>query len=341
MGKVAAARKLAAAAAYGGGGLGLLGGSVYGVLRAEAGLARRTIGTADGEPPNPTGWYGAGRPGPAVKIALLGDSSAAGYGVDHVEDTTGARIAASVSAAVHRRVYLGSFAVVGAQTRDLDAQLTRALAIEPHVAIIMIGANDVTHGRRPAESVRLLRAAVQRLRKADVEVVVGTCPDLGTIEPLAPPLKQVARKMSRRLAAAQAITVVEAGGRTVSLASILGREFTQLPGLLFGPDRFHPSAAGYSRLASVLVSPTLAALGALPEEERAPEAARGEGLLPIAHAAVAAAKTPGTEIEPQESTPGGVPWGRFVQLRHRRSRTSAPESPSDAPSDSESADATT
>ncbi len=39
---------------------------------------------AEGEPPKPTGWYGHGRPGPALKVVLLGDSSAAGYGVDNV-----------------------------------------------------------------------------------------------------------------------------------------------------------------------------------------------------------------------------------------------------------------
>lgn len=337
MGKVAAARKLAAAAAFGGGGLSLLGGSLYGVLRTEAMMARRAIGNADGEPPDPTGWYGTGRPGPALKIALLGDSGAAGYGVTRVEDTPGARIGSGVADAADRRVYLMSTCKVGAQTRDLHGQITRALAIEPHVAILVIGGNDVTHGRRPAESVRLLRDAVRRFREAGVEVVVGTCPDLGTVEPLAPPLKQVARTLSRRLAAAQSIAVVEAGGRTVSLADILGPEFKQLPSLLFGPDRFHPSAAGYARLASVMVPPALASLGVLPAAEDAPEPARGEGILPIAHAAVAAARNPGTEIEPQPATAGGVPWGRFVQLRRRRRQ---PEVEVEAPVTSEDEPAT-
>ena len=86
MGKAGAARKLASAAVYGGGGLSLLGGALYGLLTAEAQLARRAIGvTGDARPPDATGWYGRGRPGPAVKIALLGDSSAAGYGCDRVE----------------------------------------------------------------------------------------------------------------------------------------------------------------------------------------------------------------------------------------------------------------
>src|SRR4051812_50104340 len=91
MGKAAAARKLASAAAFGGGGLSVLGAGLYGVLRGEAMLARRVIGNAGDEPPpDSTGWYGRGRPGPAIKVALLGDSSAAGDGVERLREAPGA-----------------------------------------------------------------------------------------------------------------------------------------------------------------------------------------------------------------------------------------------------------
>ena len=333
VGRAAAARKLAAAAAYGGGGLSLAGASLYGVLRAEALLARRAIGNAVGQPPQPTGWYGHGRPGPALKVALLGDSSAAGYGVETVQDTPGAHLASGLAEGAERRVYLRSVAFVGAQTRDLAKQIDEALKVEPHVAVILVGANDVTHARRPSESVRLLSEGVRRLRDAGVEVVVGTCPDLGTVEPIAPPLKQVARHWSRRLAAAQTIAVVEAGGRTVSLGSILGPEFAATPKVLFGPDRFHPSAAGYSSLASVLLPSVLAAVGVIPYEELAPEAARGETVLPISEAAIEAIKIPGTEIGGTVvggSTRGAR--GRWVQLRRRRRQ---PEADIETPAPSE------
>ena len=55
--------------------------------------------------------------------------------------------------------------------------------------------------------------------------MVGTCPDLGTIRPIAQPLRAYARRLSRELAAAQTIAVVAAGGRTVSLGDLLGPEF--------------------------------------------------------------------------------------------------------------------
>jgi lysophospholipase L1-like esterase len=332
VGKAGAARKLAAAAAFGGGGLSVVGASVYGVLRAEAVLARRQIGNAEGEPPGATGWYGKGRRGPAIKMVLLGDSSAAGYGVDSVQETPGAHLASGLAEGANRRVYLRSVAFVGAQTRDLSRQIDKALSIEPQVAVIMVGANDVTHTRRPSESVRLLEAAVRRLREAGAEVVVGTCPDLGTIEPIAPPLRQVARVWSRRLAAAQTIATVEAGGRTVSLGSVLGAEFASTP-TFFGPDRFHPSADGYSTLAAVLLPSVLAAVGVIPFEDLVPEAHRGEAILPISQAAVEAARTPGTEIDGTAiagATRGTR--GRWVQLRRRRRQ---PESDVETPQSTE------
>ena len=333
MGKAAAARKLASAAAYGGGGLSVLGGTLYGVLAVEAKWARRIIGETREDPPDPTGWYGRGRPGPAIKVALLGDSSAAGYGVERVEETPGALLASGVAERADRRVYLREFAVVGARSADLDGQVDRTLPIEPDVAVILIGANDVTHMVPPARSVGHLADAVRRLREAGVAVLVGTCPDLGTIKPIAPPLKQLARAWSRRMAAAQTIAVIEGGGRTVSLGSVLGPEFAAAPALLFGPDQFHPSAAGYRSLVAVLLPSTLAALGLIEDDEAEPEAVRGEGVLPITTAALQAVNVPGTELDGTEvaGRTRGV-RGLWVELRHRRRQ---PQPEGEAPQEDE------
>lgn len=341
MGKAAAARRLASAAVYGGGGLSAVGVGLYGVLVAEAKLARKIIGGPLDDPvPDATGWYGRGRPGPAVRIALFGDSSACGYGVDRVEETPGALLASGVAEQGDRRVYLRTFCKVGAVSADLAGQIDRALPIEPHVAVILIGANDVTHVTRPSESVRHLLEGVRRLHDAGIEVVVGTCPDLGTIKPIAPPLKQVARAWSRRLAAAQTMSVVEEGGRTISLGSILGPEFDAAPALLFGPDQFHPSAEGYRALSRVLLPTVLAALGLAPDDEDDLETHRGEGVMPIARAALQAVREPGTELGGTEvgGNRAGV-RGRWVELRRRRRR---PQSEPQAPQSSEHApDATT
>ncbi|MFC6694994.1 SGNH/GDSL hydrolase family protein [Nocardioides daphniae] len=333
MSKASAARRLASAAAYGGRGLSVVGAALYGVLVAEALAARKMIGRATKPVYDATGFYGRGRPGPPIQIALLGDSAAIGYGVDRVEHTPGAYWASGMATAADRRVHLRSFPVVGAQSSDLRIQVDQVLEGPCDVAMILIGPNDVTHMVRPAASVRHLAEAVRRLRQAGVEVVVGTCPDLGTIRPILPPLRQVARHWSRRLAAAQAIVALDEGARTVSLGDILGPEFEAAPAELFGPDKFHPFPEGYHACADVLLPTTLAAVGLVEPDELLPAAQRGEGVRPTAAAAVEAADRAGTELDPLDLTSNRrAIRGRWVELRHRR-HPHTPEAETPSPID--------
>jgi hypothetical protein len=175
----------------------------------------------------------------------------------------------------------------------------------------MIGANDVTHRIPATQSVRCLATAVRRLRTAGAEVVVGTCPDLGTIEPVYQPLRWLARRVSRQLAAAQTIGSVEQGGRTVSLGDLLGPEFEANPRELFGPDNYHPSAEGYATAAMAVLPTLCAVLGLWPESDRL-DGARREDMLPVAKAASQAAREAGTEV-----TGARAPW---ALLKHRRRR---------------------
>jgi lysophospholipase L1-like esterase len=318
--KARVARRIAMAAAYGGGGLGVLSAGAFGLIRAEAALARRAIGEPTGEPMNADGVYGAVHSGEPMRLVMLGDSSACGLGVEHTHQTPGAMLAAGLSECADRPVQLTGVAVVGARSSDLSAQVESIADTAPDVAVIMIGANDVTHRVRPPVAVRHLDHAVSRLHELGAEVVVGTCPDLGTVEPVPQPLRWIARRASRQLAAAQTIAVVEAGGRTVSLGDILGPEFAASPSEMFGPDRFHPSVAGYASAAAAMLPSVCAALDVWfgGEAERAPDLTRGEGVRPISLAAAEAADEPGTEVAAAQV--GGRdrgPRGRWALLRRR------------------------
>jgi len=325
--RLGVAKRVAAAAALSGGGIGVLTGGAIGLIVAEAKLARRAIGPAKGDPPRADGVYGAWYAAPGVdviRIAVLGDSSAAGYGVTESARTPGAMLASGLAEAAGTPVRLHNVAKVGGQSSDLGWQLERVLTggpdgRAPDVAMIMIGANDVTHRVKVAESVRFLGDAVRRLRAAGTEVVVGTCPDLGTIRPVAQPLRRLARRWSRQLAAAQTVEVVSAGGRTVSLGSLLGPEFDARPEDMFGPDRFHPSAEGYAAAAMALLPSIAAAIGRWPDAETGEpdtlEPARGEARMPLARAAVLAARHGGTEVGREVGSAARAGWGI---LRHRR-----------------------
>ena len=147
------ARRIAAAAAYGGGGIGLIGVGFAGLLLTEAKLAEMQLNTLHGEPPRADGLYGqdfAGEDARPLRMAVLGDSTAAGFGVDRGRDTPGALLAGGIAAMAEQPVRLTVVAVNGAASDDLERQLVTVLEIEPEldIALVMIGANDVTQRDR-------------------------------------------------------------------------------------------------------------------------------------------------------------------------------------------------
>ncbi len=310
-----AARRIATAAALGGGGLTALGATAYGLLIAESLVARKVIGRPHGmDGPSADGTYGdfSGEP---IRMVMLGDSTSVGLGVRDPAKTPGVLLAGGLAEVAERPVRLDVFGRSGAPSAHLGEQVDRALRVRPEIAVIFIGANDVTTQTPPAVAVRHLQKAVRRLREAGAEVVVGTCPDLGTVQPLAQPLRWVMRRWSRQLAAAQTVAVVEAGGRTVAFADILGPEFSTNPDEMFGPDRFHPSDRGYAQAAYAVLPSVCAALALWPE----PRPARGDGLQPIYLAAATAAEEPGTEVTATRVAGRATgPYGKWVTLFRRR-----------------------
>ena len=252
--------------------------------------------------------------GAPLRLMLLGDALALGVGVDTAEQTLGGQLIRMLSDA-GANVTLSSVAVAGARSADLATQVARAqLGTKPDVAVILVGTNDATHLVRPGEAAAHLATAVRRLRDGGTSVVVGTCPDLGTVRPIAQPLRWVTRRWSRRLAAAQTVAVVAEGGRTVAFADLLGPHFENFPGEMFGPDRYHPSARGYLHAAYAVLPSVCAALGLWPE----PEPGRGDGSQPIHLAAAIAAEESGTEVTATRvdgRTAG--PRGRWARLLRR------------------------
>jgi lysophospholipase L1-like esterase len=288
----------------------------YAFLAGEAMLARRTINVTDERPPVPDGVYGDDLPGRTIRCLVLGDSAAVGYGVLRADDTPAAMLGIGLAHVMDAPVDVHSFAVVGAQSSDLMGQIDLAMEVEPEpdLAVIIVGANDVTHGVRPTVAAAILGKAVQRLTDAGCEVVVGTCPDLGSVRPILQPLRAMARYWSRSIAREQTIAVVSAGGRAVSLGDLLGTLFNEKYEIMFGADRFHPSETGYANMVSVLVP---AAAASLRERERAHAYASYAGpprdLMPVADAAAEAAQHPGTQVVQEQGQNGR--WATVLRRR--------------------------
>lgn len=289
----------------------------YGFLVGEALLARKAIGTSDERPPSPDGIYGDDLPGTPIRLLVIGDSAAVGYGMTRADATPSAMLGIGLAHVMDAPVEIRCMAVVGAQTSDLMGQIDEVEGWDPHVAVIVVGTNDVTHQVPPRTSARLLADVVRRLVAADCEVVVGTTPDLGSVRPIMQPLRAVARQWSRNLARRQTIALVEAGGRAVSLGGLLGTLFTEKRDIMFGVDRFHPSETGYANMVSVLIPAVAASLrqkartsayvGFTPSQTP-------RDLMSVREAAAEAAQHAGTQVV-QDEGHGGGRWATVLRRR--------------------------
>jgi lysophospholipase L1-like esterase len=239
--------------------LGVLGGAVL-ALEALA-ATQRTYVSSDSAPAL-EGTFGRAGDAP-LRLAVLGDSTAAGLGVDRAEETVGGRLA-TMLAATGRRVVLDGVGVSGSRAADLRPQVSRALLHgRPDVAVILIGANDAVHATSLGALRRDLAAAVARLRAEDVAVVVGTCPDMGAVRAFPQPLREVVAWSGRRVSDAERSAVRSAGGTVVDLAARTGPVFRADPGTL-SEDAFHPSADGYDLWALALYPAVYDAAGRVP-----------------------------------------------------------------------------
>jgi lysophospholipase L1-like esterase len=252
----------------GAGSVGGLSGAAYRLLNGQSRRARTLIGKCSDLPLNADGVYLPDGTGPVAdeppdvfSFAMLGDSLAAGLGAESHDHLPGVRLARGLAEEADRPVRLTTRAVSGSRTSDLDAQVDVALIDPPDLAMVIIGGNDVTTGMRVGTSAALLARQVARLTRAGTTVVVGTCPDLDTIQPIPQPLRTVASRWGLALARAQRRELDRIGVRSASLAALLTPEFRQRPEELFSADRFHPNGAGYELAASVLLAPLCDAAG--------------------------------------------------------------------------------
>lgn len=190
-----------------------------------------------------------------MRLAVLGDSIAWGQGASRERDRLAPRLTEGLKLRgfdVESKV----FAVPGARSSGLATQVDRTIAWQPGLAMIVIGANDLTHFVPPDQAAQELAAAVRRLAAVGVEVVVAPTPDLSSVPHVPMALRAVVRAAGELLRQRQLTAVLEAGGRIADPDQSASRAFAANSSL-FSADRFHPSGAGYAVIADTLL-PVLA-----------------------------------------------------------------------------------
>jgi lysophospholipase L1-like esterase len=242
------------------------------LLVGQASHARTVIPHSWDIPPRADGVYspGAGpvqrwqRGTPAdLHLMIFGDSTATGYGCMSAEEVPGVLIARGLAERAGKAVRLSTKAIVGATSKGVCGQVDAMFVAgpPPDVAVMMLGANDVTALNGISQSAQRLAVTVRKLRARGAVVVVGTCPDLGMITAIPQPLRSLAHARTSQLARAQAAAVKSAGGVPVPLAQLLAPKFRATRELMFSADGYHPSATAYALAADALLIALCDALG--------------------------------------------------------------------------------
>jgi len=139
-----------------------------------------------------------------------------------------------------------NLAVRGRRIPQVHAeQLGPALALEPDLAIVVAGLNDLLRRRYdPVATAGHLEAMLGALRAAGATVMTFTLPDLSSVVPLA-------RVIRARLDAYnEAIRAAGAGSGAIVLDLAAEPAATDLR--LWSPDRLHASPLGHERIAAGL-----------------------------------------------------------------------------------------
>lgn len=221
------------------------------VLGVEIWLALRREYLPTDDPLDLDGAFGPPDARP-LRFAVLGDSTAAGIGVDDPVDAYPSVLARRLAEATGGRVELSALGLAGARVADVASdQAPRAAAMDPDAVFVGIGANDVTH----LTSLGAVRGAMERvlrvLGETDAAVVVAGPPDM-RVPVWHQPLRQLSYLRGNQVAGVIEDVAREEGASVVELADATGHFFAADPEGHFSEDGFHPGPLGYRRWADAI-----------------------------------------------------------------------------------------
>jgi lysophospholipase L1-like esterase len=239
---------------------------VLGLLAGQAILLSRRYGASPGLVPvdvTVAPSDGGSVNATTVELAAFGDSAMAGVGVHRAEDSLPLQVAQRVADATGRPVHMVGHAVSGARTVDVLTEQLVAVRRTPDVSVLVVGTNDVT-GLTPAPMLsRSLGALLDALVDLGAPVVMSSLPEFRAMRLVPHPLMEALLVYASVVAAVQRYeTARRPLVRFVDVRAVIGPDFMHNEGTM-SADSFHPSAAGYGRIADILLPAVLAALEAV------------------------------------------------------------------------------
>lgn len=201
--------------------------------------------------------------GPRLRLLVIGDSSAAGVGVNHQRDALAAPLAQQLARHGNVRVEWELLAATGLTSEAMLSRLKRAGPLRADVAVVIAGVNDITNEVPVAHALRLRgRIAIWLAAHAGVRAVYfPALPEMDLFPSLPEPLAWWAGQMSRRNNRAQARWAQRWPCARPHVAHV-PMDGAMVPTLM-AHDGFHPAAELYAivagRIAEFIVADRAAA----------------------------------------------------------------------------------
>ncbi len=186
---------------------------------------------------------------PPLRLAVLGDSSCTGPGLDDPADIWVRVLARTLADRFH--VSVRSFAIGGSRAVDVArSQLGGAIGWSPDIAFVSVGANDALKGVSIRTFERHLGTVVAGLVTTSALVVLSGVGDLGSIPRLLPPLDRIYRARGLQMNDVHHQVGARLGAVVADQWSWAAHEFARRPDL-FSADLFHPGPDGHRIWAAV------------------------------------------------------------------------------------------
>lgn len=224
------------------------------VLLVQALYLRRTVLQL----PEPDGLrQGRVGQGPALRLLVLGDSSAIGVGVDHQDQALSGQVSRRLAHVAS--VEFAVIAEVGARTGDVLQMLDRDETGPWDVVVVALGVNDVTKGVSLRRWIARQAALLDRLTgpMGARYVVLSGMPPMHQFPLLPQPMRWVLGRQAARFD--RALRKLAAGRGDTGVVRI---DLRLDPGNM-SPDGFHPGPVVYASWAAVIADEILAQGGLL------------------------------------------------------------------------------
>ncbi|WP_411104559.1 SGNH/GDSL hydrolase family protein [Streptomyces sp. cmx-4-9] len=197
-----------------------------------------------------TGTVGAEKAGTPMRIAVLGESTAAGCGVDSHDEGFPGSLARALSAQHGCPVTWEVVGQYGATGRRVRHRLLPQLGDHFDLAVLLAGSNDVLSRRTAEEWADDLAAIVDDLAERATSVVVVGTPPFGEFPSLPKALARYCAGRSAVIDGASEQVCAERPRATYMNST----DLMDITPDFFARDGFHPSAHGYRQWAEAVAA---------------------------------------------------------------------------------------